>query len=612
MSINYDVIIIGSGHAGCEAALAAARMGCRTAMITLNANSVGTMPCNPAIGGSAKGQMVGEIDALGGEMGRVSDQTFIQMKVLNRSRGPSVQCYRAQSDKLLYAEAMRQVVENQDLLTLIENEALGLIYNSDMSSIVGVRCQDVDYTSKSVVVTSGTFMKGCMHTGLNSSPGGRVGEGVSGTLSDSLVDLGLKLGRLKTGTPPRLAPESLDYSKMSEQKGDDCFLSFSFRTPQHTRYQDQVSCFLTHTTAETHAIILDNLDRSPLYTGVIAGNGPRYCPSIEDKVVRFKDKASHQLFMEPETRHPTQIYAQGLNTSLPEDVQDAFLKSIPGLENAKVIQYGYAVEYDYVLPNQLTHSLCVKTCSGLYLAGQICGTSGYEEAAGQGLIAGINAALFVQDKSPFVLRRDESYIGTMIDDLCTKNVIEEPYRMLSSRSEYRLLLRQDNAVFRLSEYGYQFGLISESEICQIRQSSCEIDKMISFFNKNVIDDVTLTRFKCSKKVMISQFLSRPEVTLEDLSDLALFSNYDPLLLAQALIQIKYKGYISKQAKEIEKLRRADSKLIPSSIDFDKVPGLRTESRDQFKEYRPHSFGEARRISGINPADLGVLMAYINS
>lgn len=612
MTADFDVIVIGSGHAGCEAALSAARMGCRTAMITLDDRSIGTMPCNPAIGGSAKGQMVGEIDALGGEMGRVADETFIQMKVLNRSRGPSVQCYRAQSDKDLYAETMRNVVLGQENLTLISDEVTGLLFDDEKSAVTGVSCGDTNYSSKTVVVTSGTYMKGCMYTGLEKTDGGRIGAGFSRTLSDSLRDLGLTLGRLKTGTPPRLEPSSLDYSKMVEQKGDDECLRFSFRTPKNDKYTNQVSCYLTYTTEETHRIILDNLDRSPLYTGMIAGNGPRYCPSIEDKVVRFREKPSHQLFMEPETRNPSQIYAQGLNTSLPADVQDAFLRSIPGLENAKVIQYGYAVEYDYVLPNQLTHSLEVQVCTGLFLAGQICGTSGYEEAAGQGIVAGINAGLKVQGKEPFVMRRDESYIGTMIDDLCTKNVISEPYRMLSSRSEYRLLLRQDNALERLSGYGYEYGLISEDEMKHIQDQQNQMAMMLEIFQKISIDQVTITRFNCSKRVMISQFLSRPEIDVKELMDLPLFESYDPELLTKVVVIFKYQGYIEKQSREIERMRQADSKPIPEDLDFDRVPGLRAESRLQFKEQRPKSFGDARRIAGINPADLGVLMAYVNS
>ncbi|RAP32231.1 tRNA uridine-5-carboxymethylaminomethyl(34) synthesis enzyme MnmG [Candidatus Marinamargulisbacteria bacterium SCGC AG-439-L15] len=608
---NIDVIVIGSGHAGCEAALAAARMGAKTLMITMDKDKIATMPCNPAIGGSAKGQMVGEIDALGGYMGRIADQTFLQMKVLNRSRGPAVQCLRAQSDKHAYSKAMTDVVLSYPNLTVEEAMVTELVFDADR--VVGIKTSDDQMIySKTVIITSGTFLKGKIHIGMDNYSAGRMGEKSAEGLSGSLLTAGLNLGRLKTGTPPRLNEDTIDYSKMIEQPGDPEFLRFSFKTPLSDRYKSQISCYLTHTTEETHKVILNGLDRSPLYQGVIEGSGPRYCPSIEDKVVRFKDKPSHQLFMEPEYVGGNEIYAQGLNTSLPEDVQLSLLHTIPGLEHIEILKPGYAVEYDFVYPNQLYPSLETKTVKNLFLAGQICGTSGYEEAAGQGLVAGINAALRIQGKEPFIMTREESYIGTMIDDLCTKNVIQEPYRMLSSRAEYRLQLRQDNAIFRLSPYSDRFGLLEKEDILHINTLKKDLDAMIESFQKARVSEEMMTQLRLSDKISVHQLCKRPEVSRETLSPFDFFKDLDKEQFDRALVCIKYEGYLKKQASEIEKMKKMDNRRIPESVDFTTILGLRRESQEKLNEQKPKTFLEAKKIAGINPADLGVLIAYLQN
>lgn len=607
MNSHYDVIVVGSGHAGIEAALASARMGCKTLMLTLNIDNIGLMPCNPSIGGPAKGQIVGEIDALGGEMGRAADATYIQIKILNRSRGPAVQCLRSQNDKFEYNQYMKKTVLNQENLDVRQAMIQGLIL--DGTVVKGVTTElHKPYTADAVVLTTGTFLKGRMHIGLDSFPGGRVGEYSAEDLSTTLVKH-LRIGRLKTGTPPRLDRKSIDFSKMIEQPGDLENLNFSFRTSPSTRYQHQISCHLTHTTPATHEIILRNLSRSPMYQKVIKGVGPRYCPSIEDKVVRFSEKESHQIFIEPEGRDSNEMYAQGLNTSLPEDAQEAFLRTMPGLENVKVLKPGYAVEYDFVFPEQLHPSLETKPLQNLFLAGQINGTSGYEEAAGQGIIAGINAALRAKSLPPFILTREDAYIGTLIDDLITKNIYE-PYRMLTSRSEFRLLLRQDNAIFRLSHLGHKLGLITDEEMTSIQSQKQGILDLIQKWKKTSTSQALIDRFQLKQKITIYELLKRPEVDLSSLmGDDICDTQYRPYA-ERALVEIRYEGYLTKQSAEVDKIKKFESRPIPEDIDFSKILGLKKESREKFIAFSPKTIYEAKKISGINPADLMIIIAFL--
>lgn len=614
----YDVIVVGGGHAGIEAALAPARIGKKTLLITSHFENVGQMPCNTAIGGPAKGIIVREIDAMGGQMGKTTDETYLQMKMLNTSKGPGVQALRAQADKKAYPRYMQNVIKNQENLDVLEAMVEDLIVEDH--TVKGVRLEDgTPYESKTVILTTGTYLKAEILVGATKTPSGPDQERQSLFLSDKLRDYGFRIQRLKTGTPPRILKSSIDFSKTSPQPGTDDELAFSYETDHYTPIEDQELCYLTYTTEETHKIIRDNLNKSSMYSGIVKGIGPRYCPSIEDKLVKFADKKRHQLFLELESREMESIYLQGFSTSMPHEIQDLMVRSLPGLENAVFLKYAYAIEYDAIDPLQLWPSLETKVIKNLFTAGQINGTSGYEEAAGQGLIAGINAVKKINGEKPLILRRDESYIGVLIDDLVTKGT-KEPYRMLTSRAEYRLLLRHDNADERLRRYGYEAGLVSEEiynkYLSKMQDISDEIERLdtIRFTPTSDINEYleALGSTPLKEGTSARALLQRPEITYDKIKDYLGETSLTKEERQRVTIKIKYKGYIDKALKKIEKMKAMEEKQIPEDIDYDKVTNISLEAKQKLKEVRPLTIGQATRISGINPADISVMLIYLKA
>ncbi|MCU5326462.1 tRNA uridine-5-carboxymethylaminomethyl(34) synthesis enzyme MnmG [Bacillus cereus] len=612
---SYDVIVIGAGHAGCEAGLAAARMGSKTLMLTINLDMVAFMPCNPSVGGPAKGIVVREIDALGGEMGRNIDKTHIQMRMLNTGKGPAVRALRAQADKFSYQHELKKTIEETPNLTLFQGMVERLIVED--GECKGVITQaGAEYTAKTVVITTGTFLRGEIIMGDLKYSSGPNNQQPSITLSEHLEELGFDLVRFKTGTPPRVNSNTIDYSKTEIQPGDDKPRAFSFETTKFI--MDQIPCWLTYTSTETHRLIDENLHRSAMYSGMIKGTGPRYCPSIEDKVVRFNDKPRHQIFLEPEGRNTQEVYVQGLSTSLPEDVQRDMLRTIPGLENVEMMRTGYAIEYDAIVPTQLWPTLETKKIKNLYTAGQINGTSGYEEAAGQGLMAGINAACRSLGKKEVILGREDAYIGVLIDDLVTKGT-NEPYRLLTSRAEYRLLLRHDNADLRLTEIGREIGLITEERYERFTNKKLQIEqekeRLSSIIIKPHPEVQELIRniggSELKDGIRASDLLRRPEMTYEHIhllvpSEVELSDE----VKEQVEIQIKYEGYIEKSLQQVERMKKMENKKIPVDIDYDAISSLASEARQKLKDVRPLSMGQASRISGVNPADISILLVYI--
>ncbi|PEC11117.1 tRNA uridine-5-carboxymethylaminomethyl(34) synthesis enzyme MnmG [Bacillus toyonensis] len=612
---SYDVIVIGAGHAGCEAGLAAARMGSKTLMLTINLDMVAFMPCNPSVGGPAKGIVVREIDALGGEMGRNIDKTHIQMRMLNTGKGPAVRALRAQADKFSYQHELKKTIEETPNLTLFQGMVERLIVEDGVCK--GVITQaGAEYTAKTVVITTGTFLRGEIIMGDLKYSSGPNNQQPSITLSEHLEELGFDLVRFKTGTPPRVNSNTIDYSKTEIQPGDDKPRAFSFETTKFI--MDQIPCWLTYTSTETHRLIDENLHRSAMYSGMIKGTGPRYCPSIEDKVVRFNDKPRHQIFLEPEGRNTQEVYVQGLSTSLPEDVQRDMLRTIPGLENVEMMRTGYAIEYDAIVPTQLWPTLETKNIKNLYTAGQINGTSGYEEAAGQGLMAGINAACRSLGKKEVILGREDAYIGVLIDDLVTKGT-NEPYRLLTSRAEYRLLLRHDNADLRLTEVGREIGLIEEERYerftnkkLQIEQEKERLGSIIIKPRPEVQELIrSIGGSELKDGIRASDLLRRPEMTYEHIhllvpSEVELSDE----VTEQVEIQTKYEGYIEKSLQQVERMKKMENKKIPVDIDYDAISSLASEARQKLKDVRPLSMGQASRISGVNPADISILLVYI--
>lgn len=616
----YDVIVVGAGHAGSEAAAAAANMGCKTLLVTMSLQNIAQMSCNPAMGGIAKGQIVREIDALGGYSGIVSDKTAIQFKMLNKSKGPAMWSPRVQSDRMRFAEEWRLMLETTPNLDFYQEMVRGLLIEN--GKISGIKTSlGLEIRSKTVVLTNGTFLNGLIHIGEKQFGGGRAGESASYGITEDLVNAGFEAGRMKTGTPPRVDGRSLDYSKMNEEKGDAIPQKFSY-SDETRPLKNQRSCYMTYTSLEVHNVLREGFDRSPMFNGRIKSLGPRYCPSIEDKINRFADKERHQIFVEPEGWNTVEVYVNGFSTSLPEDIQFKALRSVAGFEKVKFFRPGYAIEYDYFPPTQLRHTLETKLVEGLYFAGQINGTTGYEEAASQGLMAGINAALKVQEKEPLILKRDQAYIGVLIDDLITKGT-EEPYRMFTSRAEYRTLLRQDNADFRLTPKGFEIGLASEKRLIRMEKKAQESEKMVNFF-KNTSVTVPETNPILAEKgsAPINQsdkmfkIFSRPQIDLDDIMKFEKVKEYifendlDMEIIEQAEIQVKYSGYIEKEKNNADKLTRLEDVRIPHDFDYDKIKSMSIEAKQKLTAIRPVTISQASRISGVSPSDVSVLLVHM--